>query len=285
MTAVVDQVVDFMTESEFWAENVSYLRREDVIHHEINIETNLHPLGLEFLFLEYLRFHNRDVRNVGHAIVGDIGYIKIYTVSRPIVNIVWRYASDIVIGPSSEKWFTTWTDDDERQYLERVKPRKLTSEDSTGLTEYFVSPSWQQILRNLEDPEMEHFHVFVRTELDPHELGTSFRDALIAAGYEMRVPVFFLAQPEEHPLAEPGREAMWIGLIPDGTTSLEISCIYAQGVLLEPKELSDAERLYGGEGWTVTQLKEFIRRAPYEILTLNEAKEILKTVTRVGSPI
>lgn len=71
-----------------------------------------------------------------------------------------------------------------------------------------------------------------------------------------------------------------MGLAPDGTKNLEISCIYAPGVVLEPKELSPDERLYGGDGWTTTQYREFVKQSPYEVLTLAEAREIAANMAK-----
>jgi len=280
MTAIVDEVTSFLSESDFWTENLKYQERPDVIYHEINIETNLHPLGLEFLFVEYLKARDLHIKNIGHAAFGDTAYLKPYTAERPIVNFVWKYNPDVVIGPNPERWFSTWYEEGERDYLERVAPRRATSADLEVIGRYFATDHWQQVLAKLGDPEMEHFHVFLHTELHPYDLAGPLRDAIEKGGFAINVPTFYLVQADDHFLAD-GRQAIMIGLIPDGTTSVEISCIHTPGVIIAPKELSDKERLYGGEGWTVTQYKDFIRKDPYEILTFNEAREIVKRVTRV----
>jgi hypothetical protein len=215
----------------------------------------------------------RDVRNVGHAFVGDNGYLKIYTRTRPILNVVWQYDPAVALAPQ-EEWFTTWTDDDEEAYMKRVEPRSHAESDQEEIAAYFRSQAWTRVLEMLADDEIEHFHAFVRTEIDPHALTPFFVSELEANGFELTVPVFYLAQSDDHPLAD-GRSAMWIGLIPDGTKSLEVSCIHSPGVVLEAKEMSDLERLYGGDGWTTAEHKAFIQRSQYEILTLNEAVDVV----------
>ena len=284
MNDVVDQVVEFLTESEFWAENTKYLNRSDVVHHEVNVDTNLDPLGIEFLFCEYMRAHNRDVRNVGHAVVGDHGYIKLYTVQRPIMNIVWRYSPDIVIGAPEDAWFTTWTDESEQEYLDRVNPRRATPSDLAAVDAYLTGSDWDElVLQKCADAQMEHFHAFIFTELHPYDLTKPFRDSLIAAGYDVRVPPFYLAQMDDHPLSSDGRHAMWIGLIPDGNISFEISCIHTPGVIIETKEMNADERLYGGDGWTIADMKEAMRKSPFQPFTLNEARSVVRQVAPARS--
>lgn len=128
MTRLPDELTAFFRTSESWAVNESFIARSDVIHHEVNFETRLHPLALEYLFLEYLKLIGRQVRSIGHAVVGDLGCIKLYTVERPILNVVWRYNAEIAIGPQ-ECWYTTWTHMDVDGYMARVRPRPATRVD------------------------------------------------------------------------------------------------------------------------------------------------------------
>jgi hypothetical protein len=273
VTDLSDELTAYFRTAEAWAENERFMARTDVIHHEVNFETRVHPVTLEFLFLEYLQLIGRRVRSVGHAIVGDLGYIKLYTIERPILNVVWRFNPEVTIGPQ-ERWYTTWTDADVSDYMNRIRPRQLAQSELKAVDRYFADKAWQEIEEKLRDSETEHFHVFVRTELDPFDLEAPFRKAIERTGLEIEVPAFYLAQPEEHPLAEPGREAMWLGLAPNGTKNLEISCIHAPGTLLEPKELSREERYYGGDGWTTSQYRRFVQQSPYEALTLGEARVV-----------
>ena len=277
MTALSDEVLAFVSSSEFWKVNQSFLERNDVIHHEINLETSLHPLSLEFVFREYLGLINRRVVSVGHAIVQDRAYIKLYTVERPIVNVVWKYNGTVTIGPQ-ERWYTTWTDADVDAYMTRVGPRAASPSDLEVVSQFFDSTAWKDAEHKLTDDETEHFHVFVRTELNPFDLEEPFRQAVEGIGLRVTAPAFYLAQSKDHPLAEPEREAMWLGLAPDGTKNFEVSCIYSPGVLLEPKELSADEVLYGGDGWTTSQYREFVTRQPYQVLTLSEGQEIARAM-------
>jgi len=280
LTALSDEVLAFVSSSEFWKVNQSFLERGDVIHHELNLETSLHPLSLEFLFRTYLDLINRHVVSVGHAIVQDQAYIKLYTVERPIVNVVWQYNNSVTIGPQ-ERWYTTWTDSDVEAYMTRVEPRPATPSDLESISEYFESTAWKDAEHKLLDDETEHFHVFVRTELDPFDLEEPFRQAVVRMGLQITAPAFYLAQSKDHPLAEPDREAMWLGLAPDGTKNFEVSCIYSPGVLLEPKQLSADELLYGGDGWTTSQYRAFVSKQPYEVLTLSEAQKIASVMADV----
>lgn len=277
MSEIIDKVSGFLSHSNFWKENLRHLECPNVVYHEINLETNLHPLGLEFLFLKYLEGRGQDVRNVGHAVFGGCGYLKTYTTERPIVNFVWKYKSDVTIGPQPEQWFSTWKKAHETDYFMRVKPRHANVGDLEAVDTYFHSAHWREVLSKLSDPDIEHFHVFLRTELHAYDLQGPFTNAIRAEGFEINVPPFYLTQTDDHPLAD-GRDAIMIGLIPDGTTSVEISLIHTKNVVLQPKELSEAERVYGGDGWRLSEFKEFIRGAPYEVLTLSEAQVIVERV-------
>lgn len=276
MTQIADEVTSFILESDYWAENVEFLNRGDVVYHEINLETNLHPIGLEYLFLKYLKGLGRDIRNVGHAVFDDLLYLKPYTVESPIVNFVWTFNPEVTLGPKPDQWFTTWVKDGEREYFQRVKPRRATPSDYVELDEYFETEHWKELVAKLRDPEMEHFHAFLWTELHPDDLKAPFRDAFVKKGFDMRVPQFYLPQPADHPLAD-GRNAIMIGYIPDGNTSVEISFVFRKGgPAVAPKELSADERVYGGDGWTIRQYKERVREYPYEVLSLREANDIIR---------
>ena len=49
--------------------------------------------------------------------------------------------------------------------------------------------------------------------------------------------------------------------------------------MLEPKVLTDEDRVYGGDPWTVQDFKEFTARDPYEVLTLSEARAVVDAIT------
>jgi hypothetical protein len=254
--------------------------RPDVIHHEVNVETNVDPVALEYLFLEFVRLIGRRVESIGHAIVGDCGYIKLYTIERPILNVVWRHQHDRTIA-AQETWYTTWTDEDVADYLTRVQPRRATSDDAEAIAQFFESDAWQGVISKLSDEDTEHFHAFVRTELHPDDLDQAFRRALEPLGFTSRVPTFYLAQPREHPLAEPGREAIWLGYAPPGVKSFEISCIHSASATLATTELTANERLYGGDGWTASQYSAFLKETPRgETLTAGEAKLVAEAMLR-----
>jgi hypothetical protein len=278
MREIVDNLSSFFRESDFWTTQHEFLMRADVIHHEVNIETNIDPVALEYLFLEFLQLIGRRVESIGHAIVGDCGYIKIYTIERPILNVVWRHNPDCVIAPQ-ENWYTTWTDADVTRYLSRTQPRRASAEDLQEIEDFFASRVWRDVIAKLTDDETEHFHAFLLTELHPDDLDHAFRAALENLGFSIRVPTFYLPQPEEHPLAEPGREAIWLGYAPPGVKSFEISCIFASDVTLGTKEYTAKERLYGGDGWTTSQYNDFIMNNPRgQILTPGEARLVARAM-------
>ncbi len=80
-------------------------------------------------------------------------------------------------------------------------------------------------------------------------------------------------------LARPDIGSMWLGYVPPGTTSMEFVATHTPGVVLEPQMLSDADRAYGGDGFTVIQLKRFIDSQPYEVVTLGEMRAVLKAIS------
>ena len=207
------------------------------------------------------------MRNVGHAFVADWGWIKIYPEQRPILNIVWRYEAGDAIAAADAGELDTWTDGGERAYLDDLAPRRMTREDAAEVAGYLDSEHWKQVLGWFDDDDVEHFHIYLRTDLHPHDLEPKFTTSLEANGFELSVPPFFLARPD--------LGLMWIGLAPNGMTSLEIACIHTPGVAIEPKVLTPEDRQYGGDPWTVSHFKEFTARDPYQVLTLSEARSIV----------
>ena len=234
---------------------------------EARVTTIVHPLSLEFLFVEYLDRIGRRVRNVGHAFVGDWGWIKIYPEVRPVLNVVWRYDASSVIAPDPEDFLESWTDEGERSYLADVRPRRTTEGDRAGILAYLGSDHWMQVLGWFADHETEHFHTYLHTELHPHDLAPFLVGSLAEHGFGLEVPPFFLARPD--------LGLMWIGLAPDGMTSQEVACIHTPGVLLEPKQLTRQDREYGGDPWTVSDFRERVARDPYRVLTLSEARGVV----------
>lgn len=146
MSETADTLIKFFTESDFWATNRDFLTREDVIHHEVHFETSIDPISLEYLFLEYLGVLERRVESIGHAIVGDTAYIKLYTIERPILNAVWRYNENVVIS-EQDPWYVSWSDADVASYLERVRPRRATAADAAKAEEFFESEAWLDVRR------------------------------------------------------------------------------------------------------------------------------------------
>lgn len=261
-----DGLVDFFR-SDSWAEARGLLDDPAVSFFEAKVTTAVHPLSLEFLFVEYLDRIGRRVRNVGHAFVGEWGWIKIYPEVRPVLNIVWRYDESSVIAPAPDDFLEAWTDGGERSYLEEVGPRRVTEADRDGIHTYLNSDHWRQVLDWFADHETEHFHTYLHTDLHPHDLAPFLVDSLARPGFELGVPPFFLARPD--------LGLMWIGLAPDGMTSQEVACIHTPGALLEPKELTDQDREYGGDPWTVADFRRRVARDPYRVLTLSEARGVV----------
>lgn len=254
-------------QSEGWARFETRLDDPEVSFFEIKVATTIHPLSLEYLVVEYLNRIGRRVRNVGHAFVGDWAWIKIYPEVRPIVNVVWRFRRGEIIAGADEGELDTWTDEGEAIYLAKVASRRMSEADRAEVNGYLESDHWKQVLTWFDDDETEHFHVYLLTELHPHDLEPLFTACLAANGFELNVPPFFLARPD--------LGLMWIGLAPDGMTSLEIACIHSPGVVIEPKVLTAEDRSYGGDPWTVGDYKEFTTRDPYQLLTLSEARAII----------
>ena len=265
-TATQDGLLDFFG-SNTWADAHALLEDPEVSFFEAKVTTMIHPLSLEYLFVEYLDRMGRRVRNVGHAFVGEWGWIKIYPETRPVLNVVWRYDDSSIIAAHPEDFLETWTDEGESDYLDDVGPRRVTEEDREGILSYIASDHWQQVLGWFADHETEHFHTYLHTELHPHDLAPYLIRSLEEQGIVLGVPPFFLARPD--------LGLMWIGLAPDGMTSQEVACIHTPGALLEPKELTDQDREYGGDPWTVTDYRERVARDPYRVLTLSEAREIV----------
>ena len=266
MLPVAREVVGFL-QSEAWAPAAERLHDPDVSFFEVKVTTSIHPLSLEYLFVEYLNRIGRRVRNVGHAFVGDWAWIKIYPEVRPIVNVVWRYGDGDVIAAADEGELDTWTDQGERSYLSDVTPRRMSAADAAEVDAYLESDHWKQVLSWFNDDQIEHFHVYLQTELHPHDLEPKFTKSIAANGFELNVPPFFLARPD--------LGLMWIGLAPDGMTSLEIGCIHTPGIVLQPKVLTAEDRTYGGDPWTVSDLREFTTRDPYQVLLLSEVRSIV----------
>ncbi len=265
-TTLRDGLLDFFR-SDAWADAQALLEDPGVSFFEARVTTAVHPLSLEFLFVEYLDRIGRRVRNVGHAFVGEWGWIKIYPEVRPVLNVVWRYDDSSVIAPAPDDFLEVWTDEGERSYLEDVGPRRATGADRDGIRSYVASDHWQQVLGWFADHETEHFHTYLHTDLHPHDLAPFLTESLAAHGFDLGVPPFFLARPD--------LGLMWIGLAPDGMTSQEVACIHTPGTLIEPKELTDEDREYGGDPWTVTDFRERVAQDSYHVLTLSEARGIV----------
>ena len=265
-TAMRDALLDFFRSDE-WAAAQALLDDPAVSFFEAKVTTVIHPLSLEFLFVEYLDRIGRRVRNVGHAFVGDWGWIKIYPEVRPVLNVVWRYDASSVIAPNHDDFLESWTDGGERSYLEDVHPRRSTEEDRAGIRAYLASDHWEQVLGWFADHETEHFHTYLHTDLHPHDIAPFLVDSLAGRGFGLDVPPFFLARPD--------LGLMWIGLAPDGMTSQEVACIHTPGALLQPKQLTEQDREYGGDPWTVTDFRERVAQDPYRVLTLSEARGIV----------
>ena len=265
-TELRDGLIDFFR-SEAWGKAQGLLDDPGVSFFEAKVTTVVHPLSLEYLFVEYLDRIGRRVRNVGHAFVGEWGWIKIYPEVRPVLNVVWRYDPSAVIAAHPDEFLDVWTDDGERSYLEDVGPRRIDDKDRQGIISYLASDQWQQVLGWFADHETEHFHTYLHTELHPHDLAPFLVDSLAERGFELGVPPFFLARPD--------LGLMWIGLAPDGMTSQEVACIHTPGTLLESKELTAEDREYGGDPWTVADFRRRVAKDPYRILTLSEARGIV----------
>ena len=265
-TTLRDGLLDFFRSSE-WADAQALLDDQEVSFFEAKVDTVVHPLSLEFLFVEYLDRLGRRVRNVGHAFVGEWGWIKIYPEVRPVLNVVWRYDASSAIAAHPDEFLDVWTDGGERNYLEEVSPRRVTEADRNGLLSYLSSDHWGQVLGWFADHETEHFHTYLHTDLHPHDLAPFLVESLAERGFRLDVPPFFLARPD--------LGLMWIGLAPDGMTSQEVACIHTPGALIEPKELTAEDREYGGDPWTVTDFRERVARDPYQVLTLSEARGIV----------
>ena len=268
MTSTVDRLVSFFR-SDYWRENEQLLHRGDVTLHEVMLATRIHPVALEYLFDRYLAAKGKPVINVGHAVVGHNGLVKFYTSARPSFFLMWRYDAATLIGPDPDGSTIILDDEGERSYLESLAPRRIKPADHELIDRYFESDVWDSMLAKMKNPDIEHFHAFLLTEVHPYDLAERFTAAMRHAGYGDLEPYY---------LARPDIGSMWLGYVPRGTTSMEFVATHSPGVVLEAQELTDAERAYGGDGFTVTQLKDFINSEPYEVVTLSEMRAVLDAI-------
>ena len=273
MNALVDEAVEFFTESGFWRENRALMADPDVVFHEARFDTALDPVALEYLFREMLRRQGIDVRSVGHAVFGDRAWIKLYPIELPIFNAVWHHAPGAVLVPHESEPFETWRYSDEQAFVAKYRPRLPGPDDIEVVRAYLKSDHWcDQMLAKIADPEVEHFHLFLETELDSRSLDPYFKQALREAGVVSHVPTWPLANIGYDP---PG---LWLGHAPNGTTSWEIALCHTPGKILEPREMTQYDHSYGGDGWTVSDYKAQLARYDFEPLTLNEADAILDRI-------
>jgi len=270
MTSTVEELVTFFR-SDYWAENIDLMHRSDLTLHEVMLSTSVHPVTLEFLFDRYLAAMGKDVVNVGHAVVGNRGLVKYYTADRPSFFLMWTYGEDSLIGPDPDGATVLLGDAGERSYLDDVIPRRINDSDHDAIDRYFASEHWDEMLGKMRDPDIEHFHDFLLTEIHPYDLAERCTDAIRDAGY---------GEVEPYYLPRPDIGSMWIGYAPPGTKSMEFVATHTPGAVLEPQELTDADRAYGGDGFTVSQLREFIAKDPYRPVTLSEARAVLAEVLR-----
>ena len=268
MTSTVDKLVDFFR-SDYWQRNEALLHRPDVTIHEVMLATRIHPVALEYLFDRYLAARSKNVINVGHAVVGHNGLIKFYTSDRPSFFLMWRYDSDMLIGPDPDGADVLLDDEGKESYLKSFAPRRIQPPDHEAIDRYFSSDHWDLMLGKLRDPDIEHFHAFLLTEVHPYDLAERFTAALRHAGF---------GDPEPHYFARSDLGSMWIGYAPPGTKSMEFVATHTPGTVLAPQELTDFERAYGGDGFTVSQLKGFINRERYEVVTLSEMRAVLDAI-------
>jgi hypothetical protein len=273
MTDTVDALVEFLSESDFWKQTLAIIDDPDVVFHESRVDTGLDPLALEYLFRELITRRGADVRNVGHAAFGELAWIKLYCVGAPVFNLTWRHRPEVVLEPYVAEPFATWRHSDVAAYLEEFEPPLPTRSDMQEVHAYLASEHWQeQMLAKIADPEIEHFHLYLETELDPRFVDVLLGEALRQAGIVSRVPTFFLAN------ARRERPAMWVGQAPDGSTSWEIVLYHAPGVALAPTITTDAERAYGGDGWTSQHYRDHVDSFRWSPLTVAEADAVLARV-------
>ena len=269
MTSTVEGLITFFR-SDYWAENIDLMHRSDLTLHEVMLSTSVHPVTLEFLFDRYLAAMGKDVVNVGHAVVGNRGLVKYYTADRPSFFLMWTYGEDTLIGPDPDGSTVLLGDAGEQSYLADTAPRRINASDHDAIDRYFASDHWQEMLGKMRDPDIEHFHDFLLTEIHPYDLAERCTDAIREAGYGDVAPYF---------LPRPDIDSMWIGYAPPGTKSMEFVATHTPGAVIEPQELTDDDRAYGGDGFTVTQMREFITKDPYRPVTLSEARAVLAEVS------
>lgn len=273
MNEIVEGVAEFLTESSFWKETEALLDDPDVIFHESRVNTDLDPIALEYLFRRILERRRADVRNVGHAVHGELAWIKMYCVGSPVFNLVWHYQPGAVLEPYLEP-FATWRHSDISAFRQNFDLRYPNADDLRDVREYLKSDHWQeQMLAKIADPEIEHFHVYVETELDPPSLEPVIREALREAGVVSYVPQFILANPGHE------RPGIWVGHAPDGSTSWEVAMYYTPGVVMQPAVMGQAEREYGGDGWTTDHYKARLSEFPLRRMTLTEVDAVLERLT------
>lgn len=268
MSSTVEELIAFFR-SGYWAENIELMHRADITLHEVMLSTSVHPVTLEFLFDRYLAAVGKNVINVGHAVVGHRGLVKYYTADRPSFFLMWTYGRENLIGPDPDGGTVILDDESERSYLDDVSPRRITDSDHDTIDRYFASDHWEEMLAKMQDPDIEHFHDYLLTEIHPYDLAERCTAALADAGYGEAEPYY---------LARPDIGSMWIGYAPPGVRSMEFVATHTPGAVLEPQELTEDDRAYGGDGFTTSQMREFIAKDPYLPVTLSEAKAVLAEV-------
>jgi len=269
MSTVVEELIDFFR-SDYWAENIELLKQPDLTLHEVMLSTSVHPVTLEYLFDRYLAAAGKEVVNVGHAVVGERGLVKYYTADRPSFFLMWRYGGGGLIGPDPDGSTVLLGGAGEQSYLDDVSPRRIADSDHDAIDRYFASRHWEEMQDKMRSADIEHFHAYMLTEVHPYDLAERCTAAVREAGYGEAEPYY---------LARPDIGSMWIGYAPPGTKSMEFVATHTPGAVFEPQpELTAAERAYGGDGFTLTQLREFIDRSPYLPVTLGEARAVLSAV-------
>jgi hypothetical protein len=277
MNRVVSEIAEFLNTSEFWNESLARFDDPDVTFHESRFETGLDPTALEYLFRELLRRRGADIRNVGHAAHKELAWIKFYSVGSPVFNVVWHHQPGTILAPYEPEPFATWRHSDIAGYLDTFAPRLPGPQDVQAVTAYLESDHWhQEMLDKIEDPDIEHFHLYLETDLDPRVVEVFIREALRQAGVTSNVPPFFLANPGHE------RPGMWVGQAPDGRTSWEVVLYHVPGSTLRAATIGEEERAYGGDGWTIEHYKSHVDRYEWNRLTLNEAEAVLERVPADG---
>jgi len=236
---------------------------------EICITTRVYPPAYEELVQDHFKSMGWHVISVCHAVVGEDCYIKIQTLEAPPFNVVLSYDQNTTVKPRENK-YKYWTVRDTETYLMKHSFQEVTVSDEKEIKQYFRGEHWKTYMNKGKLPEIEHFHIYLESKLNPKELEKYFIKAIEEAGYTLNTACRYISRPDI--------DTMFISFTPTSSPSFEVALKYDPQVTLKPKDLTPQEKAYGGEGWTKEQTKKFIDKYPWKKLSKQQIFKVRSTI-------